>query len=232
MIGIGTTDIYIDTSSLNREELEVYSRELFRQWDVYVDNNLGLSDYSLSLSVEDGSVKALGRIGVALTALYIGIGQYGSFISGLNAIKGQVNEVSNYLSSKAVDPFKDKGVKPKIRKRGEALSRLEGLFRKVESGVLTVEDAIEQSKEFLGDADDVPNFYSELETSLNELPEHPSKDQLKFNFPESEEVIVDVSNQLKKNPPSRSPKSPKDHYRVVVWRDSREDFVNVTITKK
>lgn len=100
MIGIGSTDIYIDTPKLSRKDLEEYSRSLFDQWEVYVDGNLELDDYSLSLSVEDGSVKAYGKIAVfSLSALYIGIGQYGSFISGLQTIKRQVNDVSEYVHS-------------------------------------------------------------------------------------------------------------------------------------
>ena len=97
MIGIGSTDIYIDTPKLSREELEEYSKSLFEQWEIYVSNHLELDDYSLSLSVEDGSVKAYGKIAVAtLSALYIGLGQYGSFISGVHTIKRQVNDTSEY----------------------------------------------------------------------------------------------------------------------------------------
>lgn len=137
MIGIGSTDIYIDIPSLSREQLEEYSRALFERWESYVDSNLVLSDYSLSLSVEDGSVKALGKIGVGLYALYIGIGQYGSFMSGIQAIREQVSDASEYLGQQAAEPFSNSPIKPVVRKRGEVLSRLEGIFKKVESGKIS-----------------------------------------------------------------------------------------------
>lgn len=107
MIGIGSADIYIDTPKLSRTELEEYSKILFEQWEAYVDRHLELSDYSLSVSVEDGSVKVLGKIGVGLYALYIGIGQYGSFMSGIQTIKDQVSDVSEYLGQQAVAPFSE-----------------------------------------------------------------------------------------------------------------------------
>lgn len=143
MIGIGSADIYIDTPKLSRTELEEYSKILFEQWEAYVDRHLELSDYSLSVSVEDGSVKVLGKIGVGLYALYIGIGQYGSFMSGIQTIKDQVSDVSEYLGQQAVAPFSEERISPRFRKRGEALSTLERIFKSVEAGEITVENAVE-----------------------------------------------------------------------------------------
>ena len=231
MIGIGSADIYIDTPKLSREELEEYSKALFEEWEIYVDSHLELSDYSLSLSVEDGSVKALGQIGVGLYALYIGIGQYGSFMSAVQTIKAQVSDVSEYLGQRAVVPFSEERINPKIRKRGEALSRLEGIFKKVEAGEITVEDAVEQSKALLGEDENVPDFYSELEESLIEIPSHPQEEQLELDIPTDEIFTAEIKSISKPNKLPRPQQPPVDHYRVVVWRDSRNDRVNVKVTK-
>jgi hypothetical protein len=232
LIGIGSVDIYIDTPKLSREELEDYSTALFEQWEVYVDSHLELSDYSLSLSVEDGSVKALGKIAVAgLSALYIGIGQYGSFMSAVETIKGQVSDASEYLGQRAVAPFAEERISPKIRKRGEALSRLEGIFKKVEAGEITVEEAVEQSKALLGEDENVPDFYSELEESLISIPSHPQEEQLELDIPTDEAVTAGIKSISKTNKPPRPQQPPVDHYRVVVWRNSRDDRVNVKVTK-
>lgn len=231
MIGIGSADIYIDTPSLSRDELEEYSRTLFDQWESYVDGTLELSDYSLSLSVEDGSVKALGKIGVGLYALYIGIGQYGSFMSGIQTIKGQVSDVSEYLGQQAVEPFAGGQIKPKIHKRGEVLSRLEGIFRKVESGKISADEAIEESKAILGDDGSVPEFFDGLKESLIEIPDHPSENQLELDI-HTEQLIPAEEKTKPKTPKTPRPKQPPvDHYRVVVWRESREERVNVTVSK-
>lgn len=231
MIGIGSADIYIDIASLSREELEKYSRSLFDKWEAYVDGHLELSDYSLSLSVEDGSVKALGKIGVGLYALYLGIGQYGSFVSGIQTIKTQVSNVSEYLGQQAAAPFSDNHISPKIRKRGEALSRLESIFKKVEAGQISVEDALEESKALLGHDDSAPEFYDKLKDSLIKIPEHPSKNQLILDIP------ADQTSSPKKNARQKTPKSPRpkqppvEHFRVVVWRGSREERVIVKVSK-
>lgn len=231
MIGIGSVDIYIDTPNLSRDELEEYSRNLFERWESYVDGNLDLADYSLSLSVEDGSVKALGKIGVGLYALYIGIGQYGSFMSGVQTIKSQVNDVSEYLGQQAVEPFKDNRITPKVRKKGEVLSRLEGIFKKVEAGEISVEEAVEKSKAILGNDESVPEFYDELKRSLVEIPEHPSENQLELDL-HTEQLIPIEEDPRPKTPKTPMPKQPPiDHYRVIVWRESREERLNVTVSK-
>lgn len=231
MIGIGSADIYIDIPSLSREELEEYSRALFERWESYVDSNLVLSDYSLSLSVEDGSVKALGKIGVGLYALYIGIGQYGSFISGIQTIKGQVSDASEYLGQQAAEPFSDCPIKPVVHKRGEVLSRLESIFKKVESGKISVDEALEESKYLLSDDDGVPEFFDELKESLTEIPDHPSENQLELDI--EVEQFVPINEKAKpKTPKKPRPKQPPiDHYRIVVWRESRKEQINVSVSK-
>ena len=231
MIGIGSAEIYIDTPSLSREELEKYSRALFERWETYVDGNLVLSDYSLSLSVQDGSVKALGKIGVGLYALYIGIGQYGSFMSGIQTIKGQVSDVNEYLGQQAVEPFADGQIKPRIYKRGEVLSRLEGIFKKVESGNISVDEALEESKYILGDDESVPEFFDKLKESLVEIPEHPSENQLELDVETEQLVPVDRKSKPTTPKTPRPKQPPVDHYRVFVWRESRKERVNVTVSK-
>lgn len=196
-----------------------------------MDNNLVLSDYSLSLSIEDGSVKALGKIGVGLYALYIGIGQYGSFISGIQTIRGQINDASEYLGQQAAEPFSDCPIKPIVHKRGEVLSRLAGIFKKVESGKISVDEALEESKYILGSEEEVPEFFDELKDSLIKIPDHPSEDQLELDI-EVEQLVPIREKTKPKAPKNPRPKQPPiDHYRVVVWRESRKDRINVSVSK-
>jgi len=235
LIGIGSADIYIDTPSLSREKLEEYSRSLFSQWEIYVDEHLELSDYSLSLSIEEGSVKALGKIGVTLYALYLGIGNYSSFVSGIQTIQKQVTDISEYLGQQAVLPFSDNQITPKLRKRGEALSKLEGIFKKVEAGKLTVEEAMQASKKLLGDEESFPEFYENLEDSLNEIPPHPSESQLELDVTLAHSEAMIVSESIKSSSKPSIPKKPKqpavDYYRVDVWRESRKKGIHVKVTK-
>jgi hypothetical protein len=90
MIDLGSTDFYFRVPSMPRKEFEAYSSQLFDIWDAHVGRELSLEDYALSLEVEEGSVKGRGTILAGLLALYVGIGQYGSFIRGIQTIRGQV----------------------------------------------------------------------------------------------------------------------------------------------
>ncbi|SBT12563.1 hypothetical protein [Vibrio celticus] len=87
MANIGTVDFYLGVPSLPREEFEIYSTQLFDEWEAYIGEHLQLSDFSLVLEVEEGSIKAKGKIFATIGVLYFGIGQYGSFVSGLYIIK-------------------------------------------------------------------------------------------------------------------------------------------------
>ena len=83
MIDIGTTHFRIAVPSVARPDFKRYSTELFDKWERHVSEILSLPDYSIELDVEEGSVKGRGAIAVMLGALYVGIGNYGDFISGL-----------------------------------------------------------------------------------------------------------------------------------------------------
>lgn len=96
MIYLGGTDFYIDVPSLPRHEFEQYSTKLFDKWEEYVENSLRIPDYSLALEVQEGSIKGGAKIAATLGALYFGIGQYGSFISGLQTIQGQIGAVGSF----------------------------------------------------------------------------------------------------------------------------------------
>lgn len=82
MIDLGGTDLYINVPSLPREEFERYSTNLFDEWESYIGKILKIPDYALALEIEEGSIKVSANIAAYIAAIYIGIGQYGSFMSG------------------------------------------------------------------------------------------------------------------------------------------------------
>ena len=118
MANIGTIDFYIGVPNLPREEFENYSTQLFDEWEVYVGQKLNIKDYSLVLEVEEGSIKAKGRILATASVLYFGIAQYGSFISGLQTIHNQVKAVGDYLGERASYPFDLSENQPRLRNEG------------------------------------------------------------------------------------------------------------------
>ena len=151
MIDLGATDFYIDVPSLPRHEFEKYSTKLFDEWEAYVEQVLKIPDYALALEVEEGSIKGGAKIAAALYALYMGIGQYGSFVSGLQTIQGQISSAGDFLATHATSPFSSSNVKPKVKKHTGSLGELQRLFYKVQQGKITPEQAMLKAEIMFGD---------------------------------------------------------------------------------
>lgn len=227
---IGSTDFYIGVRSLQKRQFQEYSAHLFDEWETYVDRELQLPDYSLSLVVEEGSIKAVGRIAATLGALYIGIGQYGSFISGLQIIHGQVRTVSGYLGERAGAPFQSSREKPKVRRSGESLARLQTLFVKVQRGELSVDEAMAESERIFGDElDEAIDFKRELELSLEQAPLLPKQLALPLVDVDGEEIYLGQLPRKPRQPQPRQPMPNPDLYRVEIIRDSRRGERSVRV---
>ena len=97
MIDIGSTNFYFSLPNVFEEELEKYSENLFDSWASTIDDTLAIEDFSISLEIEEGSVKGKGRILATAAAIYIAVGQWGSFCSGVQIIKSQIMAVSDFL---------------------------------------------------------------------------------------------------------------------------------------
>lgn len=224
MIDLGTTDFYIATPSMPRSEFERYSTHLFDDWENHVGQILSLPDYSLVLEVEEGSVKGGGRIAVVLGALYLGIGNYGDFVQGIQTIRGQISSVGDYLAEQAAIPFKSSGCEAQVKKRGGSLGQLQRLFNKVQRREMTPEQAMIEAEAMFGEeASSVPGFMCDLQKSLEKLPLFHQQISL---LPEPTEQELEVStreNERKPRPSRQIPSAPPpQHIRVEVWRESKK----------
>jgi hypothetical protein len=232
MINIGTTEFYIAVPSLPRGEFETYSTLLFDDWENHVKGVLQLPDYSLSLTVDDGSVRAVAKIAATTVGvLYLGIAQYGSFITGLQTIESQARTVGNYFGQRAGAPFESSNVQPKIRKRGESLTRLRNLFAKVQQREITVEEAMFESQAIFGpEIETTPGFMIGLKESFEQTPLFLQQIQLPLDSVESEILLPDTKKQTKPRPTKpKSPAPAPDLYRVEVWRESKKGKRNVQV---
>tara|TARA_R110001592_G_scaffold54982_3_gene168394 strand:- start:1712 stop:2422 length:711 start_codon:yes stop_codon:yes gene_type:complete len=232
MVNIGSAEFYIGVPSLPHSEFEEYSSLLFDDWQSYVDGILQLGDYSLSLNVEEGSLKAVAKIAAtSLSVLYVGIAQYGSFFSGLETIESQVSATSQYFNDRAGVPFESSNVKPKTIKRGESLARLRNIFAKVQRRQITVEEAMLETEAIFGpEIRTVQGFSADLEKSFDEAPLFPQQILLPFESIES--------NVIPKNP--KKPTKPRftqpidpapvpEKYRVEVWRKRKRGRRNMRV---
>lgn len=192
-----------------------------------------MPDYSISLEIEEGSIKGKGKIAVAVGALYFGIGNYGDFISGLQTIRGQVSYVSNKLVESAVSAFEGGNVQTTYRNSGGALSHLHRLFQKVQKGELTADQAMIEAERILGDeANSSPEFMKKLHEALASAPKHPKQESL---FEEAENELNDSNDEKNKKKPSRTPTPkpdiPINQFRLEIWRESKRDKKSVRISK-
>ncbi len=232
MINLGELHFHVGVPNLSKHELESYSSDLFDQWEHHLSSALNLSDFSILLEIEDGSIHGKTKIGAAIAVLYIGIGQYGSFINGLQTIRRQVTDAGDYLSDKVYSDYKSSGASFKVSKRGGNLGQLERLFHGVQNHELSVEDAMEKAEKILGDeAKSSPEFVSQLKKSLEETPLNP--EQLDFEFEELLES--DVSEEEPQKPkPCRSPRPTPAaiiHNRVEIWRETKTGKKKIKITQ-
>jgi hypothetical protein len=187
MVDLGSIDFRLDVPSIPKAELEEYTTRLFDVWEAQVREAVRIPDFSVSLQIEEGSIKGKGIIAGGLFALYIGIGQYGSFISGVQTIKAQVMYANARLSEIARSSHGGDAAPMSIQKRLGTLARLERLFDKVQRGELSVSDAMRQADELLGDeVHQVPEFRKALEDSLLKAPSIPK--QLVLPMDETEEI--------------------------------------------
>jgi len=230
MINIGTTDFYLNVPSLPVEEFEAYSTQLFDEWEDYVGNVLKLPDYYLALEVQEGSVRAKSKILVSAVTLCGFLASYGSISSGVKHLYSDITAVGNYLGVRASAPFPDTDEKPRIRKRGEALSKLELLFFRVESGSLSVDEAMTRAEKILGeDTEEVTEFMKELKISLQGTPS-----QMALPIEEHELQPTASSPDEERNPSAPKSKIPvirPDQYRVEIWRESKNGERKVRVQK-
>lgn len=231
MIELGATSFHIHVPRLPPRELESFSTSLFDTWERSVEQTLTLNDYALSLRIDEGSVKGFGRIAVVLGALYLGIGEYGSFINGLQIIRAQVATVNTALTDSAVSGLPGATRAPKIRRSGATLTKLQTLFNKVQRGELIADEAMRQAIVLLGsDGAETPEFMAALSFALADAPRFPRQMPLPYEIQDDEVVEQDHSPRLP-TPPSPRPLPAADHFRVEVWRDSKRSERHVSLVK-
>ncbi len=233
MIDLGSTDFYFRVSSLPREEFEAFSNRLFDVWDAHVERELNLEDYALSLEIEEGSIKGKGKVLAKAAAVYICIAEYGSFIQGVQIIYNQVTDVGKYLVDKAHGSLGSNPPKPEVRRRSGVLGKLKRLFIKVKRNEITVEEALKHAQEIIGsDADDSPEFMTQLSQAITDLPRDPEQYTLQLDGFDEEPVIpAKESDEHSRLPKPQTPIPPTNQLRIEIWRESKRGKKKVKVVE-
>lgn len=226
MVDLGTTDFVLAVPSLSERELRDLSSTLFDSWESFVDDSVGIPDYALFLQVEEGSIKGRARIGAALAAVYFGIGNYGSFVSGLRTISEQVSATADYVAEQAGRVFSCPSTGRTTKKRGGSLASLQRLFVRVQKGELTPDEAMIRAESLLGgEATTEPGFMRKLADALRNCP--PYHQQQPLALIEEAEDLEAMIEAVPKSPRPRKPQPPAVgpplQLRVEIWRESKKD---------
>lgn len=232
MLDVVTTLFHIKSPVFDRAAFEHRSSELFDQWSAQVEAHLPLPDYALTLVLEEGSIKGRGKVAAYAVALYVGIGEYGDFMSGLGTIRDQVAYLSNILFDQAKREFSCSTERGNTKRTDGEIIYLRRLFERVRRGVLTPDQAIrEVTRRWGEEAASSPAFMHDLADNLKGAPRSPEQlSLLDETWPECPDI-----EPLGKEPspkPPRSPGSPiPQHYRIEIWRPSRGEKKKVKLTK-
>jgi hypothetical protein len=238
MLDIGSTEFILKVPSLPENELKRLSTSLFKEWEDYVDTALSLPDYSMFLQVEEGSVKGAAKIGVAVGALYLAIGNYGDFISGVKTISEQVSATGSFLAENAKTVFNCPDSSASSRKKGGALSSIQRLFVRVQKGEITADEAMVSAEKILGaEASGEKGFISALSDALRTCPHFHEQMMLSYigtQVIESPDEMTLLQSDRKPIPRDSQPKpelGPTLQFRVEVWRDSKKKRRQTRVVK-
>jgi hypothetical protein len=232
MLDVVKTSFYIKAPAFDRDNFAQYSTDLFDQWDTYVEAHLDLPDYAVALAVEEGSIKGWGRIAATAGALYIAIGNYGDFISGVQTIRQQASYVTDALFDQAKRSFNCNSTRGNSKQSSGEIYYLKNLFDRVQAGRLTSDQAVAEVQSRWGaDAENSHELLEDLATSLARAPRHPEQLPLLDYFPETCETVVKPP-QAPPPSPLRRPEPPiPQHYRIEIVRPRKGADKKVKLTR-
>jgi hypothetical protein len=231
MIDLGSTEFYIKAEGLPSEEFEAYSSRLFDLWEARVAEELNLEDYSLTLEIEEGSIKGSGKIKTGLKVVFYAVCGYGSLVQGLQYIGSHVSGVGDFLSAMAHEALGPEKPAPIVRKKSGTIGQLQRLFVKVHRREMSVEEAIGKATELIGDdAVESPEFMERLTQSLRNTQLHPEQTALPLDGVE-EPHPMERNDQKTPRPTKPSPPIPPgNQVRVEVWKESKRGKKKIRVT--
>lgn len=232
MLDVVTTTFYLKAAQFEKNEFEHYSTALFDEWDSYVETHLDLADYSVSLIIEEGSIKGAGKIAATAGVLYLALGNYGGFISGVQTIREQASYVTNALFDQAKHRFGCKSTRGNSKQSGGEIFYLKNLFERVQRGQVTPDQAVAEVQNRWGkEAASSPDFLEDLAVGLAKVPRHPEQLPLSSEFWEPCEGIKAPGREPMPKLP-RAPEFPNpQHYRIEIYRPRKGGSKKVKLTK-
>lgn len=235
MIDLVVTNFILKDVEFDEKNLERKASDLFDSWDNYVSMHSSLSDYSISLTVEEGSVKGLGKVAAAIGAVYLAIGEYGDFISGIKTLQDQAYLLSDALFDQAQTRFECVN-HPGNKKRSDGeIYYLRRLFERVQRGAISPDQAMSDLQTRWGEeAQESPEFLKRLADGFANAPRFPEQLSL------GDGTWADCSDidSANRTPAPRGPvlATPEvlltQPIRIEIVRSSKQDKKEVKLTRR
>ena len=226
MIDIVTVDFSIGVGPLGERLLRRRAREMFDAWDSELGSTLPLPDYALYFELEEGSLNGKGKVAAGAFAVYIAIGQFGSFVSGVKEINHYARAGGSILLAEArhlVPPGQN--AEMRSRRGTGQLGQLERLFQRVYNHELAPMEAAEAARELFQGQPDLPEeALKKIEEELLSTRRRPTQLGLVLNDRVLEPEDADKVPEKKGRKPTGAipPVPPPERFRVAIWRESRK----------
>ena len=132
-------------------------------------------------------------------------------------------EMRNGASSKDIEA-------KRTQLKEAAQAKLDQMIKRTELE-LTPDEATVLAQSILSeDESEIPGFLEVLSKAFHECPNLPKQEHLPFNEAAEETSIELINKKTPKTPKPRPPDIPSLHYRVEVWRESKENRKQTKIT--
>lgn len=236
MIDLANIDFSLDVPPVGEQALADAATQLFEVWDRRLDDQLDLDDYSLYLELTEGSLKGKGKIAATLVTIYLGIGHFGSFASGVREIAKMgrnggallVAEVQNRFGSQSSSQMRS-------RRNAGRLGQLESLFVKVQRRELEPSEAAAQAERlFPLDEEMPPGFIDSLRAAVFSTPRDPVQLEMPFDDLPIDTVAEQAPNRPTPDGPRPRPTSPlppPSLFRVEIRRESKRGVRSINVDR-
>lgn len=232
MLDVVTTSFFIKAPEFVKNDFAFYSTQLFDEWDNYVETHLELSDYAVTLIVEEGSIKGLGKVAATAGALYLAIGGYGDFISGIQTIREQASYVTNALFDQAKKRFGCTSTRGNSKQSSGEIYYLKNLFERVQRGQVTPDEAIVEVQNRWGhEVQNSPEILQDLAENLAKAPRHPEQLSMSDEFWEPCQDIGKPTREPKPKLPRKPEKPISQHYRIEIYRPRKGGQKKIKLTE-
>ncbi len=202
--------MHIEFKHLTQDELKEVANYAFDLASSAMPKYLKIKDTEIHVRIEEGSLKSKITIGAALSTLYFGIATYGSFVRGVNTIVDQLHDVTHYINQEMIKHLKP-GKQGIIARRNSTgvPGKLQKLFKEVEQGKLSADDATTMALSLLRQSSEgIPEeIEKDIKKSVSEIkPNQTLYDEERIEVP-AEEI---PSEAKKDKQPFKQRKYPLD----------------------